>query len=573
MTRNDILVALGALLACAVPPADAAPRPADEALGGTYSLPADFPSFQITTLDNPDDGYLFLAREGGGTPYTMILDNTGFPVFFRSTSGLARDFKMQPSGVLTYYERSTDFSGYRALDSTYTVTDEWLPQGGWGELDSHDIQLLPNGHALLFYYDERPVDMSVVVPGGHPAAIVTGLVVQEVDAAKNVVFEWESWDHFEITDATTLDLTAPSIDYVHCNAVELDTDGNILISSRHLDEITKIDRATGDIVWRMGGSRNEFTLVGDTQWYTRQHSVRRTDAGTLTVFDNGNLSTPQESRVVEYQLDEVNKVATFVWEFRNTPAEYAAFTGSGQRLPNGNTLISWGPLGIVTEVRPDGSKAFEMNFTTPGERTYRAFRFPWDGVAAAPYVWAAAEPDSVTLDFAKFGDPDVARFHVYRDASPNPTTLVGSTAANFFVLDDVMPSDTLYVRITAEDSLAVESPFSNELRIVVPPSLVSVALVGDSDGGLTLHQNRPNPFLPSTSIRFVLPASAPAELSVYSVTGRLVRTLAHGDAVRGIHDVVWDGRDAVGRPVAAGVYFYRLQAAGQSVTRKMTVLR
>lgn len=572
MTRTQIAAALAIVVASAAPSlASRAPRPATEA--GPFTLPDDFPAFEVTTLDNPDTGFLFLAKEGSTGRYLMILDNAAFPVYFRSVAGLARDFKKQPNGLLTYYERSTGPAGFLAMDSTYTVVEEWLPQYGSDELDSHDLQLLPNGHALLFYSDVREVDMSAIVPGGNPAAQVTGLVIQEVDAGQNVVFEWTSWDHFQITDATTLDLTAPTIDYVHCNAVEYDSDGNILVSSRHLDEITKIDRGTGNILWRMGGSQNEFTLVGDTQWFTRQHSVRRTSSGTITIFDNGNLSTPQESRAAEYEVDEVNKVATLIWEFRNSPSLYAAFTGNTQRLPNGNTLISWGALGVVTEVRPDGSKAFEMSFTDPSHHTYRAFRFPWDGVAAAPYLWARVDPDSVTLDFAKFGDPGVAQFNVYRDATPEPTTLVGSTATSSFVLTDVVPSETLYVRVTSEDGLMNESPFSNELEIVIPGTPVSVALLVESDAGVTLRQNRPNPFVPGTSIRFVLPGATGADLSVYTVGGRLVRTLAQGEAAAGSHEVYWDGRDVRGGRVTAGTYFYRLRAGGRTITKKMTVLR
>lgn len=89
------------------------------------------------------------------------------------------------------------------------------------------------------------------------AAILTlqlwDAIIQELDQSKNVVFQWRSWDHFRITDATHEDLTAALVDYVHANALEVDNDGNILLSSRHLDEITKIDRQTGNIIWRLDG--------------------------------------------------------------------------------------------------------------------------------------------------------------------------------------------------------------------------------------------------------------------------------------------------------------------------------
>jgi Arylsulfotransferase (ASST)/FlgD Ig-like domain len=576
MKRPHAPAVLSALLGCAAVltlAAPAAPAPLPPHRGAPLVLPEDFPDLHITTVDHPDAGYLFLAKESGNSRYLMILDNDGFPAYFRSSVGLVRDFKKQPNGLLTFYDRSSAPGVFVAMDSTYSVVDQWSPGAGFSEIDSHDFQILPNGHVLLFYYDAQPVDMSAIVSGGDPKAVVTGLVIRELDAAHNVVFEWESWDHYSITDAATLDLTAPSIDYVHCNSVELDADGNILISSRHLDEITKIDRTTGDIIWRMGGSRNEFTLIGDTQWFTRQHSVRRTPSGTLTVFDNGNLSTPQESRALEYEIDEGNKTATLVWEYRHMPALYAAFTGSVQRLPNGNTMISWGNLGVVTEARPDGTTAFEMSFAAAGDRTYRAFRFPWTGLAAAPTVWASAEPDSVTLHFTKFGDADVSLYNVYRDSSPEPLTVHGSTAANSYVMTDVVPSDTIYVRVTAEDSLMVESAFSNELRIVIPPTLVAVNLPGAPAGGLALRQNHPNPFAPGTSIAFVLPRVAQADLTVFDVTGRVVRTLSRGETSAGRHELFWDGRDAQGAPAAAGVYFYRLNAGGETVTRKMTLIR
>jgi hypothetical protein len=570
ITAATLVVALqGAALPAAASPA----APNGVVHGGTYTPPDDFPSFDVTTVNDPAPGFLFLAKEAATDRYLMILDDTAFPVYFQESVGVVRDFKKQANGLLTYYDRSSVPGSYRAMDDTYTIVDEWLPQPGFDELDSHDFQMLPNGNVLVFYADERVVDMSQIVPGGDPAAIVIGLVIQEIDTNQDVVFQWESWDHFQITDATSIDLTAHTIDYVHCNALEADTDGNILVSSRHLSEITKIDRTTGDILWRMGGSQNEFTLVGDTQWFTYQHAIRRTATGTVTLFDNGNLSTPQESRALEYELDETNKIATRVWEYRHTPALYAPFTGNVQRLPNGNSLISWGGLGVVTEVHPDGSTAFEMSFTNSTNRTYRAFRFPWTAVAAAPTLWATVDPDSVTLNFAKFGDENVAQFHVYRGSAPEPLTIVGSTAVNSYVLNDVAPSETLYVRVTAEDGAMIESPFSNELQLVIPATVVATPSVEQPRVDLALHQNYPNPLSSGTSIRFVLPVTTSADLSVYDVSGRLVRNLHQGEIAAGMHQSYWDGTDSRGHYVSSGIYFYRLTAGDQRVTKRMTLVR
>jgi hypothetical protein len=89
---------------------------------------------------------------------------------------------------------------------------------------------------------------------------------------------------------------------------------------------------------------------------------------------------------------------------------------------------------------------------------------------------------------------------------------------------------------------------------------------------LVLH-NAPNPFNPSTTIRFTLPEASPVRLVVYDVRGALVRTLADGSYQPGAHSVVWDGLDRSGRACASGVYVYRLTTTQGVVTRRMTLLR
>ncbi len=72
----------------------------------------------------------------------------------------------------------------------------------------------------MFSYDRQLVGMDTVVTGGNPNAVVTGVVLQELDEDKNLVFQWRSWDHFKITDATDdIILTDSLIDYVHANAI------------------------------------------------------------------------------------------------------------------------------------------------------------------------------------------------------------------------------------------------------------------------------------------------------------------------------------------------------------------
>ena len=440
---------------------------------GPYPLPPDFPELTITINENPGGGDIFTAnllrRSRVETRYLMILDNTGFPKYFKKVTRNynSDDFKMQPNGLLTYFQRITN--SYLAMDNTYTEVDSFACGNGY-TTDGHELQLLDNGHALLMSYDPQIVDMSEIVEGGHPEANVTGLVVQELDTSKNVVFQWRSWDHFEITDAVGLDLTRKRVDYVHANAIEPDLDGNILISCRHMSEITKIDRATGDIIWRMGGKNNQFTFVGDPDHpdgCSYQHDCRILENGNLTVFDNGNLHEPPHSRGVEYEIDDVNMTATRVWEFRETPDMFANFIGNVQRLPNGNTMVGHGGTWpTATEVTPEGKKVW--GFTMPeGQNAYRVFRFPWKGIAAAPTAWTdtTTHPDELHIGFVKFGDENVKAYRVYRGASPESMEMIGETSEYTMRVRDFAAEDTMCFQVTALDDEGNESPQSNLVAI------------------------------------------------------------------------------------------------------------
>ena len=285
------------------------------------------------------------------------------------------DFKMQPNGLLTYFDLVPNC--FIALDSSYAVVDTFRCGNGY-ETDFHELQLLPNGHALLMALDHRIVDISQIVPNGKTDANITGLVVQELDKSKQVVFEWRSWDHFQITDALGVDFTQNGFEYVHGNSIDTDPDGNIIISCRVMCEVTKIDRRTGDIVWRFGGKNNQFPIINDSIPFSYQHDARLLPNGHITLFDNGNLRDPSYSRAIEYELNEVSKSARVVWQFNNDYNSSGDIFGSVQRLANGNTLIGWGHTApCVTEVTPEGKKVFELQFTNIAIQSYRVYKFPW----------------------------------------------------------------------------------------------------------------------------------------------------------------------------------------------------
>ncbi|KPJ61745.1 MAG: hypothetical protein AMJ46_00005, partial [Latescibacteria bacterium DG_63] len=343
------------------------------------SVPSNFPLIDITINDNPDPGYIFLDnRTSGSNSYNVIFDNTGSPIWYLQTDDERRDMKVQHNGVLTMLART---GGYRfvGLDTNYREIASYRAVNGYST-DEHELQVLENGGYLLIGLRNETVDMTQYLPGANPNASVGETIIQEFTPAGELIFQWRAWDNFDVRDVHLDNPYGGSFRFPHMNAIDIDEDGHILLSSRHISEVTKIDRDTGEIIWRLSGipKNNDFTYVNDPLNGPRnQHAVRRTGNGRYLMFDNGDLHSPPVSRGVEYELDLDAMTATVVWQFPETPTTslYSHYMANTQRLPNGNTLINWavGSLPKLTEVRPDGTKAFEMNWVDRYE-AYRVWR-------------------------------------------------------------------------------------------------------------------------------------------------------------------------------------------------------
>lgn len=453
-------------------------------------IPEGLPIATITEFDNPAPGYIFCTprpwQNAPYDPYMMILDNYGTPVFYRQGIRRANDFKPVVNNQLVYCDfdnNNTAINKYVLMDSWFNIIDTLLMGNGY-VIDQHDILMRENGNHFLMAYDPQIVGMDTVVPGGNPEATVVGFIIQELDADHNVIFQWRSWDHFEITDANHKDFTDDHIDYVHGNAFELDYDNTLMMSCRDMEEITKIDLNTGEIIWRLGlhAQNNMFDFTNDTIGFSWQHDIRRLENGNITVYDNGNWHTPQFSQALEYAIDEDNFTAERVWNYIHDPVIYGRATGANRRLANDNSFICWGLVftgpANYSEVTQDKSLAWELNWPD-GVWEYRAFKFDWKS--------DLFEPNHDTIDFGEYDDyvpwPSIivlsnnsdediqitsTHNHTlsYSVVSPLPMTIPANSTANLTInffptqqgqIDDVltimsesMYSDTLHQMVACQ---------------------------------------------------------------------------------------------------------------------------
>ncbi len=445
-------------------------------LSNGVSVPADFPHVNITNSINPSSDYLFLNT--WDTPHYSIIFNTmGEPVWYRKTPDRRDDFKVQSNGWITmlgedaYGESGTAFIG---LTQDFEFIKTMRATNGYST-DEHDLYMLPDNGYILIGWRETIVDMSKYVDGGQTDATVRETCVQEFTADDQLIFIWRAWDHFDIRDLELESLTSNFIRFPHMNAVFTDEDGHILLSSRHLSEISKIHRQNGEFIWRMSGipdsPNNDFEFVRDPMdGFRNQHAIRSLGDNAYALFDNGNLHSPSNSRAVEYEIDTLLMTATLIWEYKSEyERSFVSHMGNTQRLPNGNTHINWAYgnlLPIAMEVTPEGDVVFEKWFEK-GDRCYRSFRHPWNGNCPEPYLILEPQIDKLTLLFNKFGDDNVDYYKIYGGTAPNPTSLIDSSRLTLKHLMDLQKGVHYYFRVTAVDKNGVESSYSNEEDVII----------------------------------------------------------------------------------------------------------
>jgi hypothetical protein len=230
---------------------------------------------------------------------------------------------------------------------------------------------------------------------------------------------------------------------------------------------------------------------------------------------------------------------------------------------NGNsTVTEWNDLDLVCVAVVNASRASDnMSYTINVDRST-----PVEGSFVASVVepsavtlrWTLAAPeDIVSLDVSRATSSD-GEFEVINDEPLDPAS------PGAYVDTDVRAGDELWYRLDATMvGGAVELLGSGPVHARVPGTL-----------GLALSPPSPNPFSGSAQLEFTVPGEdSPVRVSVYDVSGRLVVTLVDGPLGRGRHTCAWDGRDARGRAVAAGVYFCSLEVPGAVVTQKAIVVR
>src|SRR5215217_1705633 len=409
-------------------------------------------------------GYIFIAPKNGpeeagpGQDGCMIVDNDGQPVWLRLLQKEDMDmmnFRAETykgERVLTWWEGVHTGYGqgeYVIFDHSYREIARFGAANGY-EADHHEFLITPEDTALITIYSKVPMDLSGV--GGPVDGLVLDGIVQELEIQSGkLIFEWHSLDHIGLEES----MYEPSaelkgaFDYFHINSIDPMPGGYLLISARRTCAVYKVDRKTGEVVWRLGGEQSDFDMGYDTRtdW---QHDARCHPDGTITIFDNGGVQKDVQSRGIVVKVDEDDMSATLAGEYTHPDKILAATQGNLQVLPNGNVFVGWGGEPFYSEFGPDGKLLYDASFPSQVE-SYRAFRFPWKGQPEdRPAVVAEAGPeDRVTIYVSWNGATEVDTWQVLAGGDPDKLEPAGSAPRKGF--------ETAVTMYTSEPHVAVEA--------------------------------------------------------------------------------------------------------------------
>lgn len=439
----------------------------------------------IPPTDGVADGLIFY------TPESMYEDNTGHgpaqsgPYIFTDRGELvwsgfgyvgprSENFQVhsyQGQQVLGIFEGSHNSPmghghGHTAIfDNRYRLIKQ-IQGGGHKLADQHEFLFYDDDSAVFTVFDPEIRDLTPYGATSKDQQWILDNKIQKVNISSNrVLWEWSSLDHVDPL-GTNLTLQSGNAGlgtnssqvwhYFYMNAFDVNPKTNtFLISARSMCTIFKMDGATGDILWRLGGQDSDFDLGPgvDFCWQhdTRMHSkyLHHESKGSkeiISFFDNSahenlaggpDLQTRAYSAGKVVELDTASKTAKLIASFRAPGDLSVRSQGNLQLLPNGNAFINWGYNGALSEHKPDGTTIFYSGLDSgrlgPGTENYRAFKFDWHALPyEEPALVAFTESNGTSLYVSWNGDTESRIWKFFELSGNGEKKLLGQSKKSGF---------------------------------------------------------------------------------------------------------------------------------------------
>ncbi len=367
---------------------------------------------------------------GQGGP--LILDRRLQPVWIHpvptndlSLNLLAQTYQGKP--VLTWWQGQVAPSNGplfaktgadMIVDHRYRTIAALHGRNGW-VLSPHEF-LLEGGDALVTAYKNVPGDLTAF--GGPRRGVIIDTAVQEYNVSTGaLVWQWDALQHVAPSETYAKVGRDGVFDPYHLNSIDPSMPGKLLISLRNTWAAYLIDRATGNIDWRLAGKKSDFEL-GPNAAFSWQHDAKFLPDGEITIFDDAccPASGPKANgpaRGLFLRLDTAAHTATVARQYTHNGLKVGS-QGSVQVLPNGNVMIGWGQQPWFSEYRADGKLLFDARYPNP-DITYRAYVQTWTGTPFYPPSIAARRHAGKVFVYASWnGATNVASWQLLSGSSP-----------------------------------------------------------------------------------------------------------------------------------------------------------
>jgi len=198
------------------------------------------------------------------------------------------------------------------------------------------------------------------------------------------VWEWKAEDHIDLSEIKyplRFNVNGTSVvDLQHFNALDVAPNGDYVVTARHMDALFRVSRATGTVVWKLGGTASKdgaplLQFVGDALGGPkRPHDGRLLPDGSISVFDN-RLDSPGATRGVVYAIDTMANTATLTRTLARTDGVTVGTMGSTRVTADGHLIVGWGANSpLATEIDEHGTLVFELRGPEGG--SYRSVKEP-----------------------------------------------------------------------------------------------------------------------------------------------------------------------------------------------------
>lgn len=372
-------------------------------------LPADFPRWGYKSYRPVGKGMFMVSVTSKGKPWLIVFDSHGIPRWWQEPKLSALQASILPNGTATWSRAFHDGYGVnpRMAQEVHTLSGRLiglLKTQGDTITDGHEVQPAPGGGVFLVSYVPRHgVDLSAY--RGPRNTSVVDAEVQQVTSTGRLLWRWSSIGHISFTETerwwhnnvlSNMHVVQgqETYDPVHINSVEPWGKDQVIISTRHTDAVFGIDKASGEVIWKLGGTHTEDSLrvLGDDPYagklFGGQHDARIHPGNVLSIYDDGT-HRGRPPRAVFYRLDLEKGTATFIRQLTDPLITHSHCCGSVRPFAGGS-IVDWGNNPLLTAYNAKGQKTFRLRMPS---HSYRAVPVP-AGITAARLRHAMAHAGS-----------------------------------------------------------------------------------------------------------------------------------------------------------------------------------